>query len=376
MHEAYEASATISKMLLAANAFLGSLSAAQRAACWFGLDHPGRTDWDFIPKPDRFGIPLAQLDRHQRVLAHALLRSGLSLRGYTQVLSIMAMENVLREIEWPRLGYVAPDFRSPEMYFLSFYGRPAFEDTWTWRFLGHHLSLTYTVVGERWLAATPCSMGAQPAKVGVLGPLQGDEDLGFAILHGLPQALRETVVIHDVAPADYATRQVPRVGKVEYPDYVDLGMPGYRLTDADREALKFERDNARGVSAAEMPAAQAAVLSELLETVIGRMPDDVAEPRLRQLTDGGAGDLWFCWAGGQQPGTSHYYRIQAPGLLIEFDNAIDDGKHIHSVWRDLRNDFGHELLMTQREHERRFGHHLSTRLLSSVPDDDDDAERS
>lgn len=369
-HDTYEAPQTIGKMLIATNAFLGSLSSEQRRSCVFPPDHPGRNDWDFIPKPDRIGIPLAHLDGHQRVLAQAVLRAGLSMRGYTQALAIMAMENVLREKEWPRVGYVAPDFRSPEMYFLSFYGRPAFEDTWTWRFLGHHLSLSYTIVGQRWLSVTPCNMGAQPAAEGVLSPLRSDEELGFELLLGLPDPMRKTAVIHSVAPADYATRQVPRVGKVEYPDYVDLGMPGYRLTDADREALKFERNRPRGVCGSEMPAAQRRVLVDIVESFVGRMPDEVADRHLRQLNPGGLTDLWFCWAGGQESGTSHYYRVQGSGLLIEFDNAIDSGNHIHSVWRDLTNDLGHELLLSHHEHERVHGHYLATRLQSSVPEDD------
>jgi Protein of unknown function (DUF3500) len=367
--DVYEAPATIGKMLLAAHAFLGTLSHEQRTACMFPMDHAGRADWDFIPKPDRLGLPLAHLGQHQRVLAQAVLRSGLSLRGYTQALAIMAMENVLREKEWPRLGYIAPDFRSPEMYFLSFYGRPGFEDTWAWRFLGHHLSLSYTVIGQRWLSVTPCNMGAQPTAAGVLSPLRSDEDLGFELLGGMPAPIRKAAVIHDVAPADYATRQVPRVGKVEYPDYVDLGMPGYRLTDADREALKFERSRPRGVPGSELPRRQRDVLMDIVRSFVGRMPDEVAARHLQQIKTSGLADMWFCWAGGQESGTSHYYRVQGTRLLIEFDNAIDSGNHIHSVWRDLSNDLGFELLLTHYERERVQGHHLATRLQSSVPED-------
>ena len=260
MQGAYEAPDTIGTMLITAQQLLYTMTPQQRAACEYSMDHPGRFDWDFIPKPDRTGIPLSQLDRHQRTLAHVLLKSGLSMRGYTQALEIIAMENVLRELEVGRLGIVAGDFRREDNYFISFFGRPGFEDTWAWRFLGHHLSLSYTIVGQRWLSVTPCNMGSQPAEIGTLTPLRADEDLAFDILLGLPDHQRKQVVIHDVAPADYATRQVPRVGKVEYPDYIDLGIPWYQITDADREALKFDKDNPRGVSGADMGAAQAATL--------------------------------------------------------------------------------------------------------------------
>lgn len=248
--EAFEAPETIRRMLVTTWALLYSLDPAQRQHCQFPMDDPGRLDWDFIPKPDRQGIPLARLDSHQRTLAHSLLAAGLSVQGYSQALQIMAMENMLREIEVPRMGLVAGDFRHQDQYFLAFFGRPGFEDTWGWRFLGHHLSLCYTIVGQRYLTVTPCNMGAQPASAGLLNPLGPDEDLGFALLGSLDLAQRQRAVIHTVAPADYTTRQVPFVGKVEYPDYVDLGIPWYQITDEDREALKFSKDEPKGVAAA------------------------------------------------------------------------------------------------------------------------------
>ena len=369
MNHFYEAPETIVKMLFTAQQLLYTMTPEQRRSCEYPMDHPGRFDWDFIPKPDRTGVPMWQLDRHQRTLAHTLLKVGLSMRGYTQALEIMAMENVLRELEVGRFGVVAGDFRHPDAYFLSFFGRPGFEDTWAWRFLGHHLSLSYTIVGQQWLSVTPCNMGAQPAEMGTLTPLRADEDLGFDILRGLPDHQRKSAVIHDVAPADYTTRQVPRVGKVEYPDYIDLGIPWYSITDADREVLKFEKDNPRGVSGADMPAEQAANLVDLVESFVGRMPEEVADRHMERIKGDGLEKLWFCWAGGQEKGTPHYYRIQGGEILIEFDNAIDNGNHIHSVWRDYRNDLGHDLLLEHYEHERHHGHHLDTRLQSSVPEE-------
>jgi hypothetical protein len=131
-----------------------------------------------------------------------LLAAGLSEQGYSQALQIMAMENLLREREQQRLGVVAGDFRHSDQYFIAFFGRPGFEDTWGWRFLGHHLSLSYTIVGQRYLAVTPCGMGAQPACAGVLRPLAAEEDQAFALLGSLSAQQRDEAVIHTVAPAD------------------------------------------------------------------------------------------------------------------------------------------------------------------------------
>jgi hypothetical protein len=310
------------------------------------------------------------MDRQQRALAHSLLAAGLSMRGYTMALSIMAMENVLRETGLGRLGLAAAEMRNPDQYFFSLFGRPSHEDTWGWRVVGHHLSLNYTIVGQRYLSVTPCNMGSQPASAGVLAPLLPDDQLGFALLDSLSPGQRERAVIHGVAPADFVTRQVPFIGKAEYPDFWDLGIPSYVITDEDREALKFEKDRPRGVPLSGMSAGQAGAFWALLASQVGRMPDAVAERHMARLRGEGDGDVYFCWAGGTRPGQSHYYRVQTRQLLFEFDNAINDGNHIHSMWRDYRNDFGHDLLLDHYERERRTGHHLKTRLTSSVPDDE------
>ena len=181
----FEAPETIGRMLVTTWALLYSMDGDQRRACEFPMADPGRVDWDFVPKPDRQGIPLSRLDAHQRTLAQSLLAAGLSEQGYSQALQIMAMENMLRAREQQRLGVVAGDFRHSDQYFIAFFGRPGFEDTWGWRFLGHHLSLSYTIIEQRFLAVTPCGMGTQPACAGLLKPLAPEEDQAFALLGSL-----------------------------------------------------------------------------------------------------------------------------------------------------------------------------------------------
>ena len=74
---------------------------------------------------------------------------------------------------------------------------------------------------------------------------------------------------------------------------------------------------------------------------------EIAEADLKQIHE--AGDIFFAWAGGTEPGQGHYYRIQGPTFLIEYDNIQDKANHIHSVWRDLKNDFGEDLLKKHYE---------------------------
>lgn len=354
---------TITRMLFVTWALLSGFTTDQRARCLFPMDDPRRLDWDFIPKPDRTGIPLFELDRHQRTLAQSLLRAGLSLRGYSQALSIMATENILRELNVIDRGFgvIAGEFRDPDAYFFSFFGRPGFEDTWGWRVIGHHLSVSYTIVGQQQLTVTPMCMGAQPIPAGALDPLGTSEELAFALLGSAGPA----AIIHNRAPADFVTRQVPRVGARELPDYVDLGIPGYEITDEDRQALQFVKARPSGLPAGKLPPAGRGLLRDLVHEYVGRAPDEIAaQYRGYDLTN-----AYFAWAGGQAPGTSHYYRIHTPDLLIEADNAIDSGNHLHSVWRDLRNDLGHDSLLDHYRRERETGHHLTTRLTSTEPED-------
>jgi len=83
------------------------------------------------------------------------------------------------------------------------------------------------------------------------------------------------------------------------------------------------------------------------------MSADVASERLAQLKTAGLDKISFAWAGESEAGKKHYYRVQGPTFLIEYDNTQNDGNHVHSVWRDFAGDFGRDLL---REHVQSVKH--------------------
>lgn len=369
----YEAPVTIKRMLFATWALLDSLTPDLKTRALIGdMTDARRLDWDFIPKPDRSGIPLHALDRHQKALAHTLLKSGLSIRGYSQALTVMATENMLRELEVIERGFgvLAGDFRDPEGYWFSFFGRPGFEDTWGWRVIGHHLSLSYTIVAQRYLTVTPLAMGAQPVPAGVLNALGENEKRALDILHSLSADQRGQAIIHDVAPADFATRQVPYVGAEEWPDNVDLGIVGYTTTDEDRCKLRFVRANPSGISGADLSGRDLQAVRNLLVYYVETGPEEITAQYRDQVSNGDPAELRFAWAGGTEANTAHYYRISTAGLLVEADNAVAAGQHVHTVWRDLNNDLGHDLLLDHyRKHGPR-GEHLQRRLVSNRPTDD------
>ena len=56
----------------------------------------------------------------------------------------------------------------------------------------------------------------------------------------------------------------------------------------------------------------------------------------------------LAWAGPVAPGQPVYYRLQGPGLLIEYDNVQRGANHAHSVWRNPESDFGLDVLAAHR----------------------------
>ncbi|GEE00792.1 hypothetical protein nbrc107696_45300 [Gordonia spumicola] len=366
MSDLYEAPQTAQRLVVTAMGLIGTFSPQQREqAVIADFDDARRLDWDIIPKPDRTGIPLHDLDRHQRVLVWDMIRMTVPLRTFTKILGITQLEHVLRDYEGDFLGPALPSWRSSDSYYLTLFGRPGFEDTWTLRFLGHHVCVNVTVVDERWVAATPMALGAQPTEYdGVLKPLADDEGLGFDLLASLTDDQRATAVIHDVAPADFVTRQVPKIGAYEYPDHYDLGMPDYRIADADRAALTFRRDAPSGIASDDLTPDQQAGLLAIVDCYLDRLPPEAGERHRAAVREGGP--IHFAWAGAQVRGEPHYFRVQTDRYLIEAVNAVGGGNHLHSVIRDLDNDFAAGILAEHAGTDTRWGRsHLVSRSVSS-----------
>jgi hypothetical protein len=349
-------SVTGPRMTEAALALLAALSPQQRSRAAFDFpDEIERRSWYYFPA-ERRGLPLAAMDAAQQKLTHKLLATGLSLPAYAKTVSIIALENVLREVEGPRMRFD----RDPSLYFLSFFGEPGGAAPWGWRFEGHHVSLHYTLV-EGALAATPSFLGANPAEVrrggrAVLRPLGEEEDLARDLLASLDPGQKRRALICDVAPADIVTTNLPELaGEVVFdPSRVGLAVrempPDPRVT----AATKLDTP-ARGLAASEMSKGQRETLGALLRTYLERLPEDAARREIEVIEASGLDDLVFAWAGEERRGRPHYYRLQGETLLIEYDNTQNGANHVHTVWRDRRMDFGADLLRRHYEtaHGRR-----------------------
>ncbi|MGH9719410.1 MAG: DUF3500 domain-containing protein [Bryobacteraceae bacterium] len=301
-------------MAQAANAFLSSLTADQKAKATFKFDDDERLNWHFIPKV-RKGLPFREMSSHQKHLASALLSAGLSQAGYIKATTVMSLEDVLRIQEKD-----AGERRNAEGYFFSVFGEPGDKGTWGYRVEGHHLAQNFTIVNGK-VADSPTFYGANPAMVKD-GPRKGlrvlarEEDLGRELLNALDEGQKKVAVVDKTA-------------------YKDI------FTMASRKAALENQPN--GLSASKMNSKQYAMLMGVIEEYAGNMPDQLAQARMEQVKKAGK-NIFFAWAGVAEIGGPHYYRVQAPSFLIEYDNTQNNANHIHSVWRDINGDFGMDLL--------------------------------
>jgi Protein of unknown function (DUF3500) len=333
-------------LTFAAMGFFDSLTADQRTRVLLPHTDPGRTHWNFLPESGRHGLALGELDRHQEVLAHRLIAESMSIPAYARVIQVMVNEHLLRELNLPVFGHVASTFRDARGYFLTFFGQPQPDTTWGWRLVGHHLSINVTVVDGDVVNTTPLLLGAEPARFGPFRILGEEEDAAFILLDHLTAAQQQQAIIHSTPPADFVTRTAATIGDVEYPDYHGVGRRDAMITDEDRKALAYFRAHPRGVRAGDLSGLQRGHFDDLLAHFIERArPGLVGVEMDRIATAGGVEELHFAWAGGTSIDQPHYFRIQGPATLIEFDNAEDNANHVHSVWRDPSNDFGADLLM-------------------------------
>jgi hypothetical protein len=284
----------------------------------------------------------------------------------------MGLENVLDRVEGFVTRFDRERGRDPGLYYLRVFGAPGDAGAWGYRFGGHHVSLNNLVVDGELVATTPCFMGADPAVSPLLGgalnrPLARVEDLARELVRSLSPQLRRQAVLLQKAPSDLVTgnraaigegdRVIPLVGiwrDERFPDPAEQDKlqagsdaiddaAGY--ADADHRVIAYSAAP-KGVPGSELDRGQRDLLRSLLGTYFGRVPDSVSP--MAAYDDAALDAVFLAWAGPLEPGAPHYYRLQGPRLLIEWDNTQRNANHAHSVWRDPEADFGLDVLTRHR----------------------------
>lgn len=306
-------SSAAADMAAAARNFLATLDEAQRAKAVFPLTAGERQNWHFVPL-DRQGITLGELRPDQDHLVYGLLGSALSAEGWRKATTIMSLEKVLFDLE------NSSPKRNPEKYYLAIFGEPKAGQAWGWRFEGHHLSLNFTIAADASVALTPSFLGANPGEIkdgprAGLRALAEEEDLALSLVRSLTPDQQKAAIVPGDAPAELLTNQEPRVQPL-----APAGIPASALSEPQRAQLWL-----------------------VIEEYIDRYRPDLAAAAKASLHRDG-GKLTFAWMGSTATGEGHYYRIQSPQFLFEYDNTQNNARHPHAVWRDFNGDFGADLL--------------------------------
>ena len=304
-----------------ADAFLHLLNDAQRTKTLYPFDTDERYRFQYIPLEDRKGIAVNELTAQQRTALMELLKSALSEETVKKVNDIMQLELVLIELERRQPG---DHHRDPGKYFITIFGIPAATTTWGWRFEGHHISFHFSANKKLLVSGTPGFLGANPAIV-QNGPQKGkavlkeEIDKGFALLQALSPAELKKAISDSIAPNEI-------------------------ITAASRRATI---DHPAGIRYNELLPPHRQLLLQLINVYIHRYTTLFANDMLKEIQAAGLDQLWFSWSGSTQPvlGKPYYYRIHGPTIIIECDNSQNKANHIHSVIRDLKNDFGGDLLL-------------------------------
>ncbi len=314
--------ASAAGMTKAAKRFVESLSGDQRDKTIYEYMDGERIFW-YYPPVNRHGIPLRDMDDDQRQLAYSLMETGLTDRSFDQAKLIIEHESVLGPLE--KEAGVTSFVRDPDLYYWTVFGDPGSDkEPWGWRVEGHHISLNFSLWGDKFLSMTPFFFGANPAEVRK-GPKKGlrildqREDLAFELMNSLDQGQTSKATIYGEAPYDILTYNASRVSLPP-----EEGLPASKMNDTQKNILR-----------------------NLVNVYVNQVRTDMAQEKLQRLEEEGFDGLHWAWGGPVEEGKEHYYRIHGGNFVVEFDNRQNGANHIHSVWRDVENDFANDVL---REH--------------------------
>jgi hypothetical protein len=313
--------------------FINSLSLLQKRSALLAFNDTARIKWNNLPVGlrARAGISIGNLDDDQRILLHRILSVSLSSQGYLKAISIMHLDNLLMAY-YDSLFYQKHAIDSSELqqlqalqwshrnYYLAFFGLPS-DSNWGYKIEGHHLSINFTFSGNR-LSVTPMFLGADPAEYRVSEYagwriLGQEEDLGVKLINMLSPSQQKKATMSMDVPMDIITS----------------AESGKRLVDY------------WGVKGAEMTKEQLTVLKYIVREFVFNLEYEKAETEYDKILKAGIDKVYFGWIGPYNESEPHYYILNGPSFLIEFDNrGFGNGNHIHCIWREKGNEFGEDVL--------------------------------
>jgi hypothetical protein len=318
--------------LTSAENFLKTLDNEKLSKAFLPYETEERRNWFFVPI-DRKGLPLMEMNESQRAAALKLIKASVSESAEKTALSIMQLEVILKQIEKLPLE---SNRRHPGKFYFSIFGTPDAQKLWGWRIEGHHVSLNFASENGKIVSGTPLFLGSNPAIVPEGYPEAGkqlikqEEILGLDLLHSFTDEQLKKVIISDKSPTEILSSNSAHVLRAD--------------------SLKT------GISFTEMNKNQQQKLVRLISFYAERYPFGFAHEFMQKIEKAGLNKLTFTWMGAKESkigNGGHYYRIQNAVLLVEYDNTQNNANHVHTVIRDLTNDFGEDMLRKHYEQEHK-----------------------
>ncbi len=323
----------IAEVKQAAVALYNTFDQLQRRSASLAFTDTARLKWNNLPVGlrARAGTGIGNMTIEQRKLVHRVLSASLSSQGYLKATSIMHLDDLLnryfdslyykKEIDDTTYRMMQSLQWSHRNFFFAFFGAPT-DNTWGYKLEGHHLSVNFTFVNGT-LSVTPFFIGTDPAEYPnteyagwrVLGE---EEDLGIKLIHLLSPAQQKKATMSSAVPGDIITG----------------AESGKRLVDN------------WGITAAELNEEQRSVLQYIVREYVFNMEYEKATAEYNKIIKAGIGKIYFGWIGSYDESKPHYFILNGPGFLIEFDNNGFEGRanHIHTIWREKGNEYGEDVL--------------------------------
>lgn len=313
--------------------FINTLNPLQKKAALLSFDDTARIKWNNLPVGlrARAGISVGNMTDEQRKLFHRILSVALSSQGYLKATGIMHLDNLLnihydslyqqKEINDTVHHFLQSLQWSHRNFYLAFFGNPI-DATWGFKVEGHHLSINFTFVDNK-LSVTPFFIGTDPAEYS-MGEYAGwrvlgqEEDLGIKLIQSLSKKQQQTAIISNEVPEDIFTG-----------------------AESGKRLLPYQ-----GITAADMTRDQKSILQYIIREFVFNMEYEKAVVEYDKIIKAGIDKIFFGWIGPLEESKAHYYVLNGPTFLIEFDNhgRRGTGIHIHAIWREKVNEFGEDVL--------------------------------
>ncbi len=325
---------TAQHMLEVTNAFLATLDEEKCALVQYDFEDSLRTNWTNLPigMAKRPGIGYGDLSEESKIEFHNILTSLFSSQGYLKITSIMNLDDILNIVyETARQrglvsNAVLAEIKALEWdfnnYYLTIWGSPHKTEPWGLKFEGHHISINLSAVGSQ-ISVNPLFLGTDPAEVQITKyagqrVLSKEEDYGFQLINSLSDEQKKIAALSQAVPQDIITNP-------NSPQRIS---------------------NYYGLKAANLTKHQKQLLVILISEFVNNLEHEKSHAAMDKIKKFGIDAIYFAWIGSFERKKPHYYIINGPDFIIEYDNANNKGNHIHTIWREKGNDFGEDILKT------------------------------